>query len=162
METRVIVEFQGEYRWLSNFWPSPVEYCGVVYPTVEHAYQAAKTLLPGERRRVREAETPGKAKRLGATLTVRSDWEDIKLSVMLNLVRQKFSDPELGRKLLGTGDALLVEGNRWGDRFWGVDLRTGLGENHLGKILMRVRDELRANRGWTGGRGDFVAVHGRC
>jgi hypothetical protein len=56
----------------------------------------------------------------------------------------------------------LVEGNRWGDQFWGVDLRTGLGENHLGKILMKVRDELRSNRGWARSRGDFVVMHGSC
>jgi hypothetical protein len=104
-------------------------------------------ILPGERRRVREAKTPGKAKRFGKMLTIRPDWKNIRLSVMLNLVRQKFSDPELGRKVLETGDALLVEGNDWGDRFWGVDLKSFEGENHLGKILMKVREELRLKRG---------------
>ncbi len=142
-----IWQFKDEYRWLSNFWPCRIEMDGEIYPSVEHAYQAAKSLRPYERQKVREAETPGLAKRLGKTLTIRPDWEEVKIKVMLSLVRQKFTrDPELQRKLLETGDTLLFEGNYWGDRFWGIDLKTLEGENHLGKILMRVREELKRKR----------------
>ena len=73
---------------------------------------------------------------------LRPAWDDIKLNVMRDLVWRKFSeDPELRAKLLATGDAELVEGNAWGDTFWGVD-QSGKGENHLGKILMETRTRL--------------------
>lgn len=138
----VIPEFQGAYRFLSNFWPADVHLDDRLYPSVEHAYQAAKTLDESERRSVRNAHSPGQAKRLGQRATKRADWNEVKLSVMENLVREKFTRHAVFReKLLATGDAEIVEGNSWGDRFWGVC--KGVGENHLGKILMRVREELR-------------------
>jgi ribA/ribD-fused uncharacterized protein len=89
---------------------------------------------------IRSALTPGKAKRLGRKVTLRANWELIKIDVMLDLVRQKFQDPDLAWMLINTGDAELIEGNHWGDKFWGVC--NGEGENHLGKILMQVRDEI--------------------
>ena len=138
-----IAEFQGEYRFLSNFWPSTVEFEGMTYPTAEHAYQAAKTLDAAERRRIAALPTPAEAKRAGRALPPRADWEQVKFDVMLQCVRDKFSrDPDLRRRLLDTGEAYLEEGNTWGDTVWGVS--NGVGENRLGKILMRVRDELRA------------------
>lgn len=136
-----IVEFRGEYRFLSNFYPAEVELDGKEYPSVEHAFQAAKTLNPLSRARIHVCETAGGAKRLGKTVPLREDWEEVKIDVMTNLVTQKFSrHPELKEKLLATGDRELVEGNWWGDTFWGVC--RGTGENHLGKILMQVRDWL--------------------
>lgn len=135
-----IDSFQGEYRWLSNFWPALVIFDGDYYPTVEHAYQAAKTTDRSARIRIHRAETPGLAKKLGRGLAMRPDWDTFKLEVMLILLRQKFTDPELRRKLLETGDRELIEGNTWGDRFWGVC--GGTGENHLGKILMHVREAI--------------------
>jgi ribA/ribD-fused uncharacterized protein len=82
------------------------------------------------------------AKRVGAEIDLRSDWSDVKLAIMLDLVRQKFTaHSHLRRKLLATGDRQLIEVNGWGDQFWGVS--RGSGYNHLGRILMRVRDELR-------------------
>ena len=77
---------------------------------------------------------------------IRVDWHEIKDGVMLDLIRQKFSDkhPELRDRLIATYPRRLSEGNKWGDRYWGVDLRTGIGEDRLGKILMRVRDEIMA------------------
>jgi N-glycosidase YbiA len=136
---KVINRFFGNYRFLSNFWPCRIKYEGLVYPSVEHAYQAAKTLDCSEKLKICEAKTPGQAKRMGCTL--RSDWEEIKLNVMLDLLRLKFSIPELKEKLLLTEDALLVEGNEWGDVFWGV--WEGRGENNLGKLLMKVRGEIK-------------------
>ena len=141
----MISSFQGPHRFLSNFWPSPVVYGGAEYATVEHAYQAAKTLVPAEREIVRTAPTAASAKRRGRGLRLRHDWEAVKLRVMEECVRLKFADPELRAMLLATGDEELVEGNAWGDDFWGCVQRGGTwrGGNHLGKILMRVRGELR-------------------
>ena len=73
-------------------------------------------------------------------MVIRNDWGEIKLKVMESIVTVKFSDPTLARKLLDTGGATLIEGNDWGDTFWGV--YRGKGRNELGKILMRVREEL--------------------
>jgi ribA/ribD-fused uncharacterized protein len=136
-----IKEFQGENRFLSNFWDAKVVLDGVTYPTVEHAYQAAKT-LDKERRKVIQAQpTPGKAKRAGQRVKIRSDWENVKVGIMLDLVRQKFkNNVKLKNRLLATGSEELIEGNTWGDTFWGRC--RGVGKNHLGKILMKVRSEL--------------------
>jgi len=135
--------FFGKYRFLSNFWPAQVNLDGDTYPSVEHAYQAAKTLDTETREKIKECEKPGQAKKLGKKIQLRSDWEDAKLSIMENLVQQKFCNHEdLKNKLLSTGDAYLEETNTWGDRFWGCD-KQGKGENHLGKILMRIRDRMK-------------------
>lgn len=136
-----IVQFAGPYRWLSNFWPAKVMLGGAQYPTVEHAYQASKTTHLPNRIRIRQAETPARAKQLGRRVTLRSDWDLIKLDVMEDLVRQKFTgDAKLRRRLLDTGTALIEERNGWGDSFWGV--YKGEGKNHLGLIIMKVRAEL--------------------
>lgn len=132
-----IVTFSGDYEFLSNFFPSPVEFEGHVYPTVEHAFQAAKTLDPAERDKIRALPTPGQAKRAGKRVQLRPDWNEARVLVMGELVRRKFESTELRRLLLATGNAELVEGNTWGDRFWGVC--KGTGENRLGKILEAVR-----------------------
>lgn len=141
MHTR-IEGFFGEYRFLSNFWYASVTLDGVVYPTVEHAYQAAKTLDHNMRRMIANARTPGDAKRAGRLIKLRADWTTTtRLSVMRSLVTQKFSHPHLAEKLLATGDAYLEETNSWGDTFWGVS--GGVGTNHLGHILMDTRSALR-------------------
>ncbi len=142
----VIDRFFGDYIFLSNFCYADMMVAGVRYPSVEHAYQAKKTYSIRWQERIRRAPTPKEAKRLGYRVPLREDWEDVKLDVMRTLVRWKFNPdwhPDLTAKLLATDDALLVEGNTWGDRFWGVERATGLGLNHLGRILMDVRDEVR-------------------
>lgn len=137
-----IDKFDGEYAFLSNFYPSIVyDFEGNTYPTVEHYFQAMKTLDPKVRKHIASAKTPGEAKRLGRRVELRSDWEDIKLKVMKHGLIQKFAEPELRNPLLRTGDAELIEGNWWGDTYWGVC--NGVGENHLGQLLMEVREELR-------------------
>lgn len=138
---QVIDSFSGQWRPLSNFWYAPVVYDGVVYPTNEHAFQAAKTLSTEERKYVLRAESPSAAKIRGRQVTMRPNWEEIKIEVMFNLNRQKYRNPELCTLLLSTGDASLIEGNHWGDTFWGVC--NGVGKNYLGKILMSIRDEVR-------------------
>lgn len=137
-----ITEFRGEDRFLSNFFPCPLRLGGRLYPTAEHAFQAAKTLIPEERERVAACRTPGDAKRLGRRLTLRPGWDALRFEVMEALLRQKFRPGSaLARRLLATGEAELVEGNSWGDRLWGVC--GGVGENRLGRLLMQIRAELR-------------------
>ena len=137
-----IPEFQGEYRFLSNYYPATVEFEGITYPTVEHAFQSAKTLDMNERRRIAALPTPAEAKTEGRKLTYRPNWDTLKFQVMEECVRYKFThNPDLKQKLLATGDATLEEGNTWNDRIWGV--YQGQGDNRLGKLLMQVRTELR-------------------
>lgn len=136
-----IDDFRGEYRWLSNFHLVKVELDGALYSSTENAYQAAKT-LDLDMRRVFRVCTPSESKRHGKALTLRPDWESVKVSVMLGLLRQKFQHPELKQKLLATGDIELIEGNWWNDTFWGVC--RGVGQNWLGRLLMQVRSELQS------------------
>src|SRR5215469_15997678 len=136
----MITSFRGEFEFLSNFSPSEVEFEGMKFSTVEHGFQSAKTLDLTERKLIQESTTPGKSKRLGRKVTLRPDWEEIKIEVMETLLRQKFSIPELKEKLLSTGTQTLVEGNGWGDTFWGVC--EGVGRNELGKLLMKIRGEV--------------------
>ena len=139
-----ILAFAGKYGFLSNFAEAPVFLDGEVYWTVEHAFQAAKSLDPVVRRHVQLQETPGEAKREGRRVALRADWEVVKEDVMLYLLQQKFSQEPFRRRLLATGDAHLEEGNPWGDRYWGVcPVGSGKGQNRLGVLLMQVRDELR-------------------
>lgn len=136
-----ISSFQGKYRFLSNFYPAPVKLDDIEYPTVEHAYQAAKTFDPTQRFLVCIAPSPGRAKAAGRHLSLRSDWEQVKLEVMENLLRQKFRKNPLRTMLIETGDAELIEGNEWGDTYWGVC--NGEGQNHLGQLLMKIRNNLK-------------------
>lgn len=138
----MIDRFTGTFRFLSNFWPAPVIFDGIEYPTVEHAYQAAKTERIDQRVRIEHAQTPGQAKRLGRKVDLRPDWEEIKEAVMLTLLRQKFlKGTRLAQWLDETADHELVEGNTWGDVYWGVC--DGVGQNKLGKMLMQIREENR-------------------
>ena len=137
----MIDSFRGEHRFLSNFYPCHVRYLLTSYRSAEHAYQASKTNRPMERRRIRHATTPSLAKRLGRQATLREGWDKTKVGVMHAIVKAKFAqNPELRQRLLATENEQLVEGNWWGDTFWGVC--HGEGENHLGCILMQVRKEL--------------------
>lgn len=141
----MITQFTGQYRFLSNFHPCNIIFDGETYPSVEHAYQAAKTLDSEERKTIRACSTPGKAKRAGRKVNLRPDWNHVRLSIMTSLIATKFSIPDLGRKLRATYPACLVEGNYWHDDFWGACLcfkcRNTKGQNHLGKILMTERDQ---------------------
>lgn len=136
--------FKNEYEFMSNFVPARVVLDGVIYPTVEHAYQAAKSLDPVQRDIIKKAKTAGQSKRLGALLVLRPDWEEIKESIMRDLLFQKFSQPRFMDRLLATDDAYLEETNWWKDRYWGVC--EGRGKNRLGFILMEIREDLREIR----------------
>lgn len=131
-----IESFDGEYRFLSNFYPVWVTLDGVSYPSVENAYQAAK-FHPLHREDFKGC-TAGQAKRYGKRPGKRMEWEAVKVDVMHRLLIQKFKQPHLRKLLLDTGDAVLIESNTWGDTFWGVC--KGVGDNRLGRLLMAVRD----------------------
>lgn len=137
-----ITSFMGNYRFLSNFHLCQVYLDVDVYPSTEHAYQAAKTLSVETRDVIRRASTPGLAKRIGQKVQLRENWDQLKYAVMEDLITQKFHPDRLEAELLlKTGDELLIEGNTWGDTYWGVC--RGVGENNLGKILMEQRAWLR-------------------
>lgn len=137
MNDEPIRSFEGEYRFLSNFWPCQIPFEGIQYPSVEHAYQAAKTLDPEQRRKISLAQSAKDAKRLGREVTVRPDWDFVKEAIMYELLELKFSDPTLMAKLQDTGDRTLIEGNWWRDYFWGVC--NGRGQNKLGRLQMLLR-----------------------
>lgn len=133
-----INQFDTEYLEFSNFAYSPFEYMGIVYPTAEHAFQCQKVLNKDNRELVLMQATAAQAKLKANELKDHPNWSDVKVDIMKEILIAKFSSNEfLKTKLVGTGEALLEEGNTWGDTFWGtVD---GKGQNMLGKLLMEVR-----------------------
>jgi hypothetical protein len=141
-----INSFDGPHRFLSNFWPAPwVKLDGIKYHGVEWAYQAAKTLVLKDREPFNDGTVPaGQAKHLGQSLVMRPDWHLVKVDIMTDLVEQKFNNSTLLNLLYKTGSAILIEGNRWHDQFWGdcycVNHKDIPGRNQLGKILMKIRD----------------------
>ena len=138
-----IDQFRGDFFFLSNFYEAPVNYRGLTFPNNEAAFQAQKCLDPEEQQRFTQL-SPREAKHLGRQVALRPDWEKVKEQLMEEIVLAKFTQhPDLAALLMATGDKLLIEGNRWNDRYWGVDLRSGTGKNRLGAILMKVRKRLR-------------------
>lgn len=143
----VIDRFQyedGSHMPLSNFYPSPIDFNGAIFPTVEHYFQAMKTDDLSQREAVRACATPGDAKRAGRQVTLKPGWDERRIAVMRYGLELKFGPQHqvLADWLLSTGDTLLVEGNTWGDTFWGRV--RGVGSNWLGHLLMARRAELRS------------------
>ena len=137
-----IYGFFQEYRFLSNAHECKVWMSGATYPTSEHAYHAQKTLNAHERQKISKLDTWQIAKAYGQKVKLRSDWEDVKRARMYAVLECKFIQNKYLRILLErTGDKYLEETNWWGDRYWGVC--EGEGKNHLGRLLMRLRKELR-------------------
>ena len=148
----MIESFSGRYNFLSNFYPAKIEHQGITYPTVEHYYVSMKVKndqqIDGKfityidcRELIAKMPNPARVKQFGKIIKVRRDWDDVKLDIMLWGVREKFKHTDLKDLLLSTGDQELVEGNTWNDTYWGIC--RGEGQNNLGKILMKVRMELR-------------------
>lgn len=134
-----IESFSGTYRYLSNFYDAPVLYNGIMYDNAEAAYQAQKQ---PEKAEMFKNINGSKAKKDGAALTLRPDWDLVKDQIMYEIVKEKFTrNIYLGARLISTGDIPIIEGNYWNDTYWGVC--KGKGQNKLGKIIMRVRDELK-------------------
>jgi len=147
-----ISKFSNEYGFLSNFYYIQFMHDGHTWTTAEHTYQAAKTNSVEWKIKVMEAKTPVLAKRLGKRMPVREDWERIKLQAMEGILRSKFAPTSgMAESLIATGTQKLVEGNYWHDNFWGVcnchtRAHCGNGKNNLGKLLMKIRDELKERR----------------
>jgi ribA/ribD-fused uncharacterized protein len=138
----MITEFRGDYFFLSNMYPCEIHTEAGIARSAEQAFQASKTIIPSEVKWVLEARDGYEAKRRGKKVTLRDDWNDIKLMKMHEILKLKFAHgTDLAAKLIATKDEELVEGNWWGDTFWGIC--GGKGENHLGKILMFIRGSLR-------------------
>lgn len=143
---KIITRFVREYYWLSNFYPSPIVCEGIQYPTVEHAFQAMKSMDVHIRKVVSELSSPGEAKKYGRTIHLRPDWDQVKVTLMHQLLEAKFMHPELKAQLQATQVIKLVEGNYWHDNFWGhcfcEKCRNDpkiVGKNMLGRILMSIR-----------------------
>lgn len=138
-----IESFQGEYRYLSNFYECSVPYDYLIFKTSEHAFQAAKAKHNNDWLNIWSLKFPSQAKKIGKTIEIKENWENIRIKVMYDIVFNKFlfNLKTIGLQLLKTNDAILIEGNTWGDQFWGVS--NGFGYNHLGHILMQVRKELK-------------------
>ena len=145
---RVITRFESEYRFLSNFYECEIKYSGFVYQSVEAAYQAQK--CNDDKARVPfQYMSASESKKIGQTAALRPDWNDVKERIMCDLVLCKFTaHKELADKLISTNGYMLIEGNDWHDNFWGVcickDCKNIENNNHLGEILMSVRDVVTA------------------
>jgi ribA/ribD-fused uncharacterized protein len=144
----MIDSFRGEYAWLSNFHVCPVTHRGFAYRSAEHAYQAAKAQTERDRAYVADAPTAAKAKARGREIGTPENWNDVKLAIMREIVYAKFcQNAVLAVQLARTADTELVEGNAWNDTYWGVC--NGVGENHLGKILMELRADIQEASAWV-------------
>lgn len=138
-ETRICGFFQ-EYRFLSNFYKClKFEWLGYEFDNTEAAYMASKS-TDRHVHKLFSTLAPNVARNIGQSIIIRPDWNDVRLDVMMNVNRLKYNDPVLRKLLDDTGNKILVETNTWGDFFWGASV-DGVGENNLGKILMRIRDE---------------------
>ena len=139
----MINRFTGNYYFLSNFYSAPIVYEGITFLNNEAAFQSQKCVKEKDREKFCNLN-PSEAKKLGRRVVLRQDWEKEKTRIMYEICYAKFTqNPDLKELLLNTGNEELIEGNNWGDMIWGcVD---GIGENRLGKILMKVRKELRNN-----------------
>ena len=158
-DERIIDTFRGDYRFLSNFYPAPLILWGTSFATSEHAYQWSKTHDEAEKHSIRFTakqtetsvievpSTAAESKSAGAIVTKRPDWEEVRYEIMVEILRAKFSQNlDLKEKLLTTDNAILIEGNTWHDRTWGVcrcESCGNFGKNLLGKALMQVRRELK-------------------
>lgn len=142
----MVHEFRGKYHFLSNFYVTPVMYKDTLYPSSEHAYMSAKSTDPVWKSYCSNNNiSPGNVKRESKHIKLVDNWDRIKLIVMEDVLRSKFENVHMKKLLLETGNQNLQEGNYWNDKFWGVDLKESpnMGENNLGRLLMKIRDELK-------------------
>lgn len=132
------MQFRNKYWFLSNLYPCRIRYQGCTFTCVETAFQAAK----GGHYWFHEfKDLDGvSARRLGRQIRLPDDWNLHRDYIMEQLLRYKFQDPFLMKLLVDTYPEELVEDNYWNDYYWGRC--NGQGENHLGKLLMKIRDEI--------------------
>ena len=136
-----ITEFRGEFSWLSNFFPIKIEYDGLVYPSVEHAYQAGK-LINIEDRKLFLVMSAGQAKRLWRNYQSYNLTEEFRLNLMYQLLSIKFNQEPFKSLLIATNNCNIIEGNYWGRHVFGYCLKTNQGKNHLGQMIMNIREKL--------------------
>ena len=139
----IIRQFDGtKYSFLSNFYKTHIYYNGMEYENSEAAFQGQKPTDISEREQFQKMG-PSESKAAGRKCHLRNDWETIKDQIMYEVITAKFEqNTKLKDLLLSTGNAELVEGTTWNDRYWGIDLNSGQGSNHLGQILEKVREDL--------------------
>ena len=139
----MINQFKGKYRWLSNFAPCEIVLDRRKYASVEHAYMSAKSDSLSWKEFCASDVTPGEVKRASRSLSylhcLVENWDDIRIDVMRECLKQKFSQEPYRTWLRETGNEYIQEGNTWHDQFWGVEFHTGQGENRLGKLIMEIR-----------------------
>ena len=131
-----------EYRWLSNMTRVNIHHKGLCYPSTENFYQAMKYCDRETRLHISKLSPFASKKYSREWCITNENFDSMKLEIMLYAQRKKYQEEPFRSMLLATGECLLEEGNWWGDKFWGVDIKTREGENHLGKIIMKVRSEL--------------------
>lgn len=139
----MITSFTGPYAFMSNFEPCSFRMYNITFPSSEYAYQWHKLIHQGDREALLKCPTPGRAMRFAQHCEIVTGWDELRTGVMLGVLLEKFwQHPELREKLNATKGQRLIEGNKWHDRFWGMELEDGhwVGENHLGRILMIIRD----------------------
>jgi len=134
----------GRWGFLSPMYPCPVKVDGITYGSVEHYYQSMKGATEAIKSKIREAPTGYVAKEMAHAL---NGGDAVKLSpqekieVMRKAMLAKFlQNPDLGKKLLATGDSLLLEDSP-NDMFWGLN-----GENWVGKLVTEARDAVRKQK----------------
>jgi len=140
-DPNAILGFFGDYRWLSNFHISPVEYDMLHFPSVENAFQAAK--VAHKDRMPFLTCTPSEAKKMGSQVDMNYPvkyWDAVRSAIMFQLLQSKFKQPDLAVQLLAIKGKYLEETNWWNDKYWGVC--RGVGQNTMGFLLMHVRSEL--------------------
>ena len=166
----MINSFTGRYAFLSNFYPCKIEFQGITYPSTEHYYVAMKVKddqqingrfypVADVREMISKVATPGQVKRFGRTLKLRKDWDDVKFGYMEWCLREKFKDAKLQEMLLQTGDEELIEGNYWHDNVFGsctCEKCGNKGENNLGKLLMKIRSEIKGEQNKRPSLEDFL------
>jgi hypothetical protein len=136
-----IISFTGPNFFLSNFYPCEVAFEDKIYKSSEHAYMAAKTTDDNIRSYIAAQPNPGAAKKIGRSIQLRENWDDLRIQYMRIILENKFGDYELRERLNSTKECELIEGNTWGDKFWG-QCPLGTGRNELGKLLMSIRDDI--------------------
>lgn len=139
----MINEFIGENAFLSNFALVKINHLGFEFNSVENAYAASKCKYIEDVEKFINISS-GQAKRLGRRVANREDWDEVKVGIMRSLLEQKFQQEPFKSKLIETSGE-IVEGNSWGDTFWGVDIKSGIGKNTLGKLIMEIRNQLLKN-----------------
>lgn len=140
----LLIAFRGPYRFLSNDSWCTVTWKGVEYPSVTHAFQCAQTFDKAKQEEIKKTKRFTRVRRIGKTALQRPGWEKIQLAVLESLLRQKFAQPKFRQVLLSTKDYKLINGDHRGETYWGMiyHCHKWLGENHLGKLLMKIREDI--------------------